>query len=73
MSARSTVRRPLPTSPFQATAAPAVEKFSIDDRITHDRHGLGRVVMLESESVVHVAFGAQVRRIALPNPKVTRL
>ncbi len=66
-------RRPLPASPFQASTQQPVEKFNIDDRITHDRHGLGRVVLLESDSVVHVAFGSEVRRIALPNPKVTRL
>jgi hypothetical protein len=54
-------------------STPSVEAFSINDRITHDRHGLGRVVLLESASVVHVAFGSQVRRITLPNPKVTRL
>lgn len=73
MSARSTARRPLPTSPFREPVAPVVEKFSIDDRITHDRHGLGRVVRLESDTVLHVAFGSEIRRIALPNPKVTRL
>lgn len=73
MSVRTSNRRPLPTSPFKETASPAVEAFSINDRVTHDRHGLGRVVLLESESVVHVAFGSQVRRITLPNPKVTRL
>jgi hypothetical protein len=73
MSARSSVRRPLPTSPFKESSTPAVEKFSLDDRVTHDRHGLGRVVRLESDTVVHVAFGSLVRRIALPNPKVTRL
>jgi hypothetical protein len=74
MSARSTTRRPvLPASPFKDAARPLVEKFNVNDRVTHDRHGLGRVVLLESATVVHVAFGAEVRRIALPNPKVTRL
>lgn len=74
MSARSTARRHvLPTSPFKEPIAPPLERFAIDDRLTHDRHGLGRVVGLESDTVVHVAFGSQVRRIALPNPKVTRL
>jgi hypothetical protein len=67
-------RRPiLPASPFKASTEQPVEKFNIDDRITHDRHGVGRVVLLESDRVVHVAFGSEVRRIALPNPKVTRL
>ncbi len=74
MSARSTARRPvLPASPFKESVEPAFDKFEVDDRLTHDRHGLGRVVLLESDSVVHVAFGSEVRRIALPNPKVTRL
>ncbi len=74
MSARTTARRPvLPASPFKDVTAPNVEKFDVDDRITHDRHGVGRVVRVESDSVVHVAFGHEVRRITLPNPKVTRL
>lgn len=74
MSARSTARRPvLPASPFKDSTRPVIEKFNVNDRLTHDRHGLGRVVLLESETVVHVAFGSEVRRIALPNPKVTRL
>jgi hypothetical protein len=74
MSARSTARRPvLPASPFKDSIRPVIEKFNVNDRLTHDRHGLGRVVLLESETVVHVAFGSEVRRIALPNPKVTRL
>ena len=73
MSARSMTRRPLPASPFKASTEQRVEKFNINDRITHDRHGVGRVVLLESDTVVHVAFGSEVRRIALPNPKVTRL
>jgi hypothetical protein len=50
-----------------------VERLVVDDRLTHDRHGLGRVIGIESESVVLVDFGSTIRRVTYPNAKVTRL
>jgi hypothetical protein len=41
--------------------------------LTHDRHGLGRVVAVGPENKVHVDFGSGTQTISLPNPKVTRL
>lgn len=74
MTSRTPAMRPvLPSSPFQPTTPPPVEKFAVDDLLTHDRHGLGRVVGLRGDNEVHVDFGSAVRRISLPNPKVTRL
>ena len=66
--------RVLPGSPFNVTrsAVPA-ECFAVDDRVSHDRHGLGRVVALEGDALVCVDFGSEVRRISLPNPKLTKL
>jgi len=74
MTSRTPAARPvLPSSPFQPVSAPPIEKFAIDDMLTHDRHGLGRVVGIRGDNEVHVDFGSAVRRISLPNPKVTRL
>jgi hypothetical protein len=67
-------RRVLPGSPFnvEPVESPPAEVFVTGDQVTHDRYGLGTVVGLEHNSVV-VDFGAEVRRIAIPNPKLTRL
>jgi hypothetical protein len=70
-----TARRPvLPASPFNVLReAKPVERLAIDDRLTHDRHGLGRVIGVESESILLVDFGSTIRRVTYPNTKVTRL
>lgn len=47
--------------------------MAIDDRLTHDRHGLGRVIGIEGDGMVLVDFGSQVRRVTYPNAKVTKL
>lgn len=71
-SARSS-RRVLPSSPFRpAASTQPVERFEVDDRVTHDRHGLGTVVGANGSEVT-VDFGSAVRRIALPSSKLTKL
>ena len=68
-------RRPLPTSPFNKTPAEVapVETYEVNDMVTHDRYGLGTVVSTEGDFAVVVNFGVDVRRIGLPNAKLTRL
>ncbi|NED98640.1 hypothetical protein [Phytoactinopolyspora halotolerans] len=73
MTPSTTNRRVLPSSPFQPISQQPVEKFSVDDLLTHDRFGLGRVVGLGKDNKVYVDFGAGTQTISLPNPKVTRL
>ena len=70
-----TARRPvLPASPFNVLReAKPVERLAVDDRLTHDRHGLGRVIGVESESILLVDLGSTIRRVTYPNTKVTRL
>lgn len=65
-------RRHLPTSPFNDQPAPVIERFSVDDRVTHDRHGLGRVVQA-GEAMVVVDFGTCHVRIPRPFLRLTRL
>jgi len=49
-----------------------IEEFAVDDRVTHDAHGLGRVVGLEP-GAVSVDFGAQTLRIVSPYSKLHHL
>jgi hypothetical protein len=72
MSPAPTQRRFLPSSPFQAQPTPTAHVFAEGDRITHDRHGLGKVVRA-SEHRIDVDFGFAVIAISLPNAKVTPL
>jgi hypothetical protein len=66
-------RRHLPSSPFKAPAAPHPKQFSVGDRVTHDEHGLGRVVGAEGETAVLVDFGTARTRITSPFSKMTKL
>ena len=55
-------------------AAPP-QQFEVGERVTHDRHGMGKVVAVEDGDVaVLVNFGGEgVQRITLPNPKISKL
>lgn len=74
MKPRSAARRRfLPSSPFNnPQPGQAVEWFAVQDRVTHDTYGLGRVVMTEAEAVT-VDFGSHQLRIASPFHKLTKL
>ncbi len=67
-------RRHLPTSPFKPPpAAPPVREFALQDQVTHDKYGLGRVVEIEPERAVLVDFGTQRVRILAPFAKLFKL
>lgn len=67
-------RRRLPTSPFSNEETPKDRLDLTDgDRVTHDKHGMGRVVRIEDSACV-VSFGEEVyRRITLSDPRLTKL
>jgi hypothetical protein len=66
-------RRFLPGSPFNnLEPAQEIEGFAVQDRVTHDKYGLGRVVMADSETVT-VDFGSSKVRINSPFLKLTKL
>jgi hypothetical protein len=72
--ARAASRRFLPTSPFNALPVdPPVEQFTVRDQVTHDKYGLGRVVLVEDDDAVIVDFGSQKMRIPSPFAKLTKL
>jgi hypothetical protein len=52
---------------------PPVEQFSVGDRVTHDRHGLGSVICVEEETGVLVDFGAQRGWFTSPFAKLSKL
>ena len=54
-------------------ANPPVERFGVQDQVTHDSYGLGRVMLVEDETAVVVAFGSRQVRVMWPYTKLTKL
>ncbi|MFB6894484.1 hypothetical protein ACFCX4_34885 [Kitasatospora sp. NPDC056327] len=75
MTKYAAARRPLPTSPFQARPEAPPKHFELGDRVTHDRHGLGRVIAVEEtpDAAVVVDFGSHQRRINPPYAAMYKL
>ncbi len=72
--ARAASRRFLPGSPFNAMPVdPPVEQFSVRDRVTHDKYGLGWVVQVEDDEAVVVDFCSRKVRILSPFARLTKL
>lgn len=74
MSPRPTAaRRVLATSPFNRAVADIVV-YEIDDWVSHDRYGLGRVVGGQPGIDVVADFrGGGVLRITLPSTKLAKI
>ena len=73
MSTRSAAqRRQFASSPFQPKPEPTVERFTLHDRVSHDRYGLGCVVSVE-EGAVTVDFGSTRIRVVSPFAKMEKL
>jgi hypothetical protein len=67
-------RRYLPTSPFKPLPeAPPAEEYEVDDLVTHDKYGLGRVVLVEGDTAVVVDFAPRRVRITTPFARMTKL
>jgi len=67
-------RRYLPSSPFKPPPeAPPVERYAPHDLVTHDKYGLGRVVLVEGDTAVVVDFAPRMVRIMAPFAKMTKL
>lgn len=70
----SAPRRPLPSSPFNVqVAGPPLEQFAVNDRVTHDKYGLGSVTQIEPGVAVRVDFGEQQVRITSPYSQLEKL
>lgn len=73
---QTAVRRHLPNSPFaQSRAAEQAAYLAVEvgDRVSHERHGLGRAVKLDGDRAVIVDFAGDLRRVALNSPRLERL
>lgn len=73
MTKPAATRRHLPASPFKAPIPPPLKRFAVGDRVTHDEHGLGRVIGIEDGIAVLVDFGSLQKRIMSPYTKMTAL
>jgi len=72
--ARAASRRFLPGSPFNVLPVdPPVEQFAVRDQVTHDKYGLGWVVVIEADEAVIVDFGSHRMRILTPFARLTKL
>lgn len=72
MAKRTARRKHLEQSPFEPRPTPVIEQFEMDDRVTHDKYGLGRVVAVEGSAVV-VDFGGTRVRIPSPYSNLSKL
>jgi hypothetical protein len=73
-SARAGTRRYLPSSPFKPPpAAPPPEQYEVDDMVTHEKYGLGRVILVEGETAVVVDFAPRKVRILTPFARMVKL
>jgi predicted 2-oxoglutarate/Fe(II)-dependent dioxygenase YbiX len=67
-------RRHLSTSPFKPPSEdPPVERFELGDLVTHDKYGLGRVILVEGDTAVVVDFTPRKVRITAPFARMIRL
>jgi hypothetical protein len=75
-TSRAARPRHLATSPFNKSRDAEAAKIlpvAVGDRLSHDRHGLGRAVKLDGDHAVIVDFGGDLRRVALDSPRLERL
>lgn len=66
-------RRYLPTSPFKPPPEVPVEEYALDDLVTHDKYGLGRVIIVEGTAAVVIDFAPMRVRIMAPFTRMTKL
>ncbi len=67
-----TRRRHLASSPFQPDPEPTIELYALDDLVSHDSYGMGRVVGTDAGAVT-VDFGTQTIRVKTPFQKMSKL
>jgi hypothetical protein len=65
-------RRHLASSPFKPEPVPTIEQYELDDLVSHDSYGIGRVTSVEAAAVT-VDFRSQTVRIPSPFHKMERL
>lgn len=72
--ARAASRRFLPGSPFNSQHQDApVEQYAVNDQVSHDKYGLGRVILIGDDDSVVVDFGSCKVRICSPYARMAKL
>ena len=67
-------RRHLATSPFKPPdPEPPAESYAVDDKVTHDKYGLGTVTGVEEGIALLIDFGSHVQRIRIPSTRLFKL
>jgi hypothetical protein len=66
-------RRYLPSSPFKAPPEVPVEQYALRDLVTHEKFGLGRVILVEGDSAIVVDFAPRKVRIVAPFARMVKL
>jgi hypothetical protein len=66
------VRRHLASSPFRQEPEPTIEQYELNDLVSHDSYGMGRVTHVEAAAVT-VDFGSQTVRVPKPFAKMGKL
>lgn len=74
-SNHATRRRFLPTSPFNVpeVEAPPVEPFTVGEKVSHDKYGVGTVVAVEGETSILLDCGNGPFRVASNGTSLNRL
>jgi hypothetical protein len=73
-SASASNRRYLPSSPFKPPPpAPPIEQYELHDLVTHDKYGLGRVILVEGDTAIVVDFTPRKVRILSPFARMSKL
>ncbi len=65
-------RRHLASSPFPPDPETPIERYALDDLVSHDSYGMGRVIQEEAAAVT-VDFRSQIVRIKSPYAKMAKL
>lgn len=74
MTSGAARRRHLPTSPFKVPPAePPAERYAVNDQVSHEKYGLGRVIAVEEGVAVTIDFGPSTLRITAPYHKLVKL
>ncbi|HEX4473201.1 MAG TPA: hypothetical protein VH085_14620 [Nocardioides sp.] len=72
MTTPAAPRRHLASSPFKPDPEPVIEQFDVDDLVSHDAYGMGRVLQVEAHAVT-VDFGSRNVRITSPFAQMSKL
>lgn len=57
------------SSPFKREPLGDAPVFTVDERVSHDRHGLGRVISVQGERV-YVRFGDKTIDVDCRSPRI---